>query len=304
MTDAQAPAAARPAGLRRAAGVGFVLLLGMCWGFNWPSMKLVLADFDPMFFRGTSGVVAAVAMMATVWLAGTQLHVPRAEIRPLVGVSLLNVFAFSLLVVLALRFYQASAGVIIAYTMPIWASLIGGLVLRERLGWRPLLALALGVSGLALLLLPRVLADGGLPAGSLFVLGAALFWAVGIVWQKRTRWTIPVTVLTAWQLTIGNLPFLPLAIWAATESGLPELHWPSALAWCYATFIGTIGGHYFFYRIVAVYPVSIASIASLAVPVFGVTGSAVLLGDRITFAVAAALALVLTAVSLVLFERR
>lgn len=304
MSDAAAPApAARPAGLRALVGLGFVLLIGMCWGFNWPAMKIVLADFDPLFFRGTSGLAAAAAMMAMVGLAGTRLGVPRAEWWPLVGISLLSVFSFSLLVVLALRLYQASAGVIIAYTMPIWASLIGSLVLRERLTGRRLLALALGAGGLALLLAPAVIEAGGLPAGSLFVLAASLFWATGLVWQKRTRWSIPVTVLTAWQLTIGNLPFLPLAVWAAMETGLPELHWPAALGWCYATFVGAIGGHYFFYRILAVYPVGIASISSLAVPVFGVIGSAVLLGEPITATVATALVLVLTAVALVLFER-
>ena len=47
---------------------------------------------------------------------------------------------------------KAGEAATLAYTMPIWAALLAKPILGEKLDWRRMLALVLGVSGIGLLL--------------------------------------------------------------------------------------------------------------------------------------------------------
>jgi drug/metabolite transporter (DMT)-like permease len=289
---------------RPSLGLGLVLvgLLGFAWGCNWPLMKLVLTEVDVWTFRALSCAVGGLAFLAIAGLAGARLRVPRAERRPLLVVALLNVTAFQLLSAAALEIFEAGPSVILAYTAPAWTALLGALFFGERLTrWR-LLALALGLAGLVALLAPKVAAAGRVPEGAWIALLSAVVWAVAIQLQKRQPWTIPS--MTAWQLVIGGAPIVLGALFLGDLGSALEVSGEVALAWAYVTAAGMIAGHYLWFRIVALYPATVSGVCSLTVPVVGVFAGAVLIGERVGPSELAALACVVPAVALVLFERR
>ena len=74
---------------------------------------------------------------------------------------------------------------IIAYTMPAWAMLFGALALaRASCRARGVVGLALGMAGIAVLLVPDS-QRAAAPLGALAMLGAAAAWAAGSVVMKR-----------------------------------------------------------------------------------------------------------------------
>ena len=131
MTDSKpAPAIARariaPAGLM------FLAITSVGWGFNWPVTKYLIGELPPLTLRGLTGVVGALLLAALALMRGQSLQVPREMWPRLVLAAVLNVTGWMVLMGLALLWLPASEAALIAYTMPVWASLLAWPVLGER----------------------------------------------------------------------------------------------------------------------------------------------------------------------------
>ena len=288
--------------MKRRYDVMLALLLALAWGCYWPAMKRALGEMDVWLFRSSSGLVGGLTFLLTLGSRGLSLRVARTDWRPLASTALLNMTLCPLCSLLALRFYAAGSSVIVAYTMPVWVALFTVATRRERLSGRFFAALGLGLLGLTALVSNDIRTAGGFPAGALLVLSGAAAWAVGVMLQKYTAWKTDVAVVTAWQLVLGTLPFVPVSLAVSNFSAFGHLSLAASFAWLYSTFIGFVLGNYLFYRIIARLPASTAATISLGVPVCGVLASAVALGERIGPADIAALAFIVAAVGLVLIK--
>jgi drug/metabolite transporter (DMT)-like permease len=286
----------------RLLAAALIVALALAWGCNWPSMKIVLSGIDPWIFRLMTGCVGGAVFMIALRLRGISLAVPRAQWPALAVVALFNLIVFPTSSIVSLQYLPAGWAALIAYTMPIWAALLGGFVFRERITWRRVLALLLGLGGLVVLVGPGFDVSRDMAVGFAVILTGAVLWAVGVVIQKYVAWTSPVAVLTAWQVLLGGLPFIVLSAVLSDFGRLVDIPLESALALGYSIFIGLVAGTYLFYRVIELFPVTVAGIASLAVPVVGVLSSALLLGEVIGIAELAAMGLVVSAIALVLFE--
>ncbi|MEM9684567.1 MAG: DMT family transporter, partial [Pseudomonadota bacterium] len=69
-------------------------------------------------------------------------------------------------------------------------------------------------------------------------------------------------------------------------------------------FVALIAGYVLWFRVVQVFPAMIASIGALVTPIIGVAGGVIFLGEAFTWREALALVLVLTAVALVIFQKK
>jgi len=93
-----------------------------------------------------------------------------------------NLTAWNALVLFGLRQMPAGRSAILAYTMPVWATVIAALVLSEPLGKRKAFGLALGMAGMLVLQATYwwiVLLAGGAEVAPLEALVAALVERIG-----------------------------------------------------------------------------------------------------------------------------
>src|SRR3979409_2481749 len=97
-TQNQPPARARigPAGLM------FLAITSLGWGFNWPITKFLLSELPPLTLRGGSGVIGAALLAALAVMWGQSLKVPRELWPRLMLAAALNVGAWMVLMGLAL----------------------------------------------------------------------------------------------------------------------------------------------------------------------------------------------------------
>ena len=100
---------------------------------------------------------------------------------------------------------------ILAYTMPIWATMIAAVLLHEPLSRRKLLGLALGISGMAVLIGEQISAVRAAPFGALMILAAAIVWALGTVLLRKWQPAIPQNTLSGWMMLLGWIPIALLA---------------------------------------------------------------------------------------------
>ena len=110
MTESKPTARARIA----PAGLMFLAITSVGWGFNWPVTKYLLGELPPLTLRGVTGVIGA-ALLATLALGrGQSLHVARELWPRLMLAALLNVTGWMVLMGLALLWLPASEEALIA----------------------------------------------------------------------------------------------------------------------------------------------------------------------------------------------
>lgn len=283
---------------------GFVLLLflSIFWGTNWPLMKIGLREIPVWTFRTLCLFLGGFGVLGMAKANGLILTIPRSELRPLILVSLLNITGWHLCSAYGLITMDAGRAVIIGYTMPVWASILATFVLGERLTFSRLIGLFLGIAGLSILIGPDIKALGTAPLGAIFMLGAAVTWAGGTVLLKYFRWTMPITVLTGWQLILGGIPVIIGAFILEPMTVLLHVSWQVALATAYVIFIGNILCFWAWIKVVNLFPASVASIGTLAIPIVGVLSSALFLGEPVGFQEIVALILVVMALSIVMIR--
>jgi len=266
-------------------------------------MKLALAEIPVWTFRSLCVAAGAAGIFAIARIGGQQLLPPRAHWPRLIGVSLFNVTAWNILIAYGLTLLPAGRSAILAYTMPLWVALLSVPLLREALTLRRLLGLALGISGMLLLLSDEWASMRAAPVGALLVVGAAISWALGTVLMKRFPTALPTVSLTAWQLLIGGLPIIVGACLLDTGK-LGPLSWQASATLAYNIVIAFIICYWAWFKIVERASVTASSLGTLAIPVVGVFSSMLVLGERPEWREYLALLLVLAAIATVIVPAR
>jgi len=175
--------------------------------------------------------------------------------------------------------------------------------LNEPLTRRRLIGLALGMSGMALLIGAELEKLGSAPVGVLLMIIAAIFWAGGLVIYKANPLPMPITSLTAWQALLGGLPMaLAGHVLDSVEWGRISF-WPMFGFW-YNVFIGLLFCYWAWNKLVHMVPASVSSLGSLIIPVVGVFSGMIFLKEAPRWQDFAALVLVLMAIASVLLPPR
>ncbi len=281
--------------------IGF-LCLGVTatgWAMNWPIIKILLRDWPPLFARGVAGTAAGIILAAVAVGYGEKLRVPRHAIPRLLFASFTNVFAWMGFATVALKMLSIGEGALLVYTMPIWATLFAWPILGHRPGLRDAVALILGIAGIVVLMGEHgfALSQDKL-VGIALTMGSATLFALGSV-LMRTPLPIPPIALAAWQVGLGCFPMIILGlifekpdIAALTPTGWGALIYMTLgpMGICYLTWFATLR------RL----PPSTAAMGTLVVPVMGVIGAAVVLGEPLGLREVVAMALTLGGVTLAL----
>lgn len=285
--------------------VALVLAIGLFWGGNWPAVKTALVQIPPLTLRAIGFTTGAVVLLLWARARGLRLRVPVEEVPWLAATGILNILLFNLGTVFAQLMMPTSRATIIAFTMPVWATLLAVPILGERPGWRQVAGLTLGMAGLLVLLGPEALSGQGASLlGPALVLGAALSWALGTVLMKRRgAWITRVVVVTGWQYVLAALPMVVLATALDAPPVPGEWTMRTWLALGYHLVFSICIAQMLWFVIVKRLTVGQATVGTLVIPVVGVAGSILVLGDPLTTRLVTALALILSAVAFVMLRR-
>ena len=188
-----------------------ILVLTLVWGCNWPILKMGVTELAPLTFRSLTLPFAAIGMLLVARLSGDAIRVPRALWPRLVVLALFNIAGWNGFVLFGVQQLPAGRSAILAYTMPVWATMIAAVLLHEPLSRRKLVGLALGVSGMAVLIGEQIGVVRAAPFGALMILAAAIVWALGTVLLRKWQLPVPQNALSGWMMLLGWLPVALLA---------------------------------------------------------------------------------------------
>ena len=275
MTESKPTARARIA----PAGLMFLAITSVGWGFNWPITKYLLSELPPLTLRGTTGVIGACLLAALALARGQSLKVPTRMLPRLMLAALLNVTGWMVLMGLALLWLPASEAALIAYTMPVWASMLAWPLLGERPNLLRTIALVMAFAGLA-----AIMGGNGISAseaklpGIIMALAGAMGFALGTVLAKKMPLLLPPIPAAAWQIGLGCFPVAVVGLLIETTH-LDKVTGLGLWLLIYSTVIQFCIAYVSWFAALARLPASVAAIGTMAVPVIGVVASAAALHE-------------------------
>lgn len=284
----------------RTLGLALLAVVSTAWGLNWPALKVVVSEVPLWQFRAVTGFLGSVVLFFLAIVARQVIAVPRGQWPALLVASLFNVTSWFMMLAWGLSMLAAAHASILAFTMPIFAAIFGVLFVGERMTMARGIAVLL-VAGVVVLVASQDFeALEASQLGVLVVLIAAMNWAIGTLVQKHAQWTVPPLSLAAWQVGLGTLPIAVVALITedfvyheASEAAL----WGSVYIAVVATALCFAG----WFTVIRLLPTAVASIGTLIVPVVAAVSSALILGDPFGWREMTALAMVVTAIMLVVY---
>lgn len=286
--------------VNRATQAFAVIALAVCWAFNWPMMKIGLTVVEPWTYRAFMLIVGGAGCLLVARIMGVSLVVPRADWAMLAALSLLQGTLWNGFSGFGIAAIDAGRASILAFTMPLWATLLSIWFLGETVTRRRVLGLVLGLVGMVLLMLPALDALGRELTGSVLMIAAALSWAAATVVFKAAGWHAHVLTITGWHFIIGGIPVLAGALVAGEPGSLLDVDTEAALAMAFSVFVAMIFCQVVWFEVVRSLPANLASMGTLCIPVLGVFFSNLVLGERVGVLEILALIVVVGALTLIL----
>lgn len=278
-------------------------LLTFFWGINWPIMKIGIADIDVLTFRAINVSCSAFGFLMIALYNKRNLWPSPRDWRGLVPAALLNITGWNLFILLGIDLMASGRAAILGYTMPVWASLLTVIIVRERLTLRQIMGITAGMASMLLLLFQDLRIVGQNPLGTASCIFAALCWGGGTVFVRHYGFTLATSAMTAWFQAIGVVPIIILAM-LFSKVTWSEVGTPAFLALLYNCTIAGVLCYYAWYRIASLIPVAVSTVSTLFIPVIGVISGILWLGEQISIYEVAALLLVIFAVAAVLLPPR
>ncbi len=278
------------------AQLGALFFLGAIWGASYIFIRVAVEPFGPVFL-----MFARVALTVPILLAYARLRAIDLQIRVhwrqfLVLGFLGSALPFTLIAWSELTVSGSMAAILTSAT-PLFTTLVAVPGLGERLTAYKLIGALLGIMGVSIVVggSPMTL-DARFLLATLALLGAALSYALGGVYAKRTFHGVNNLSMSSGQLIAAALILAPLSLF-----NLPrELPPSDAILTLLALVVLCTAFAYqlYYYLIISAGPIQALTV-TLLVPIFGVIWGALWLGERVSPGMLLGLLIVLFSVGLV-----
>ena len=257
--------------------------MAICFGGTWVAGAVAVDAAPPFTIAAIRFGVASILLFVWARLAGRPLSSLHASDWPLViGLGLTAIAGYNWLFLTGLTLAPASDGAIIVPGLaPVFTLVLAGFFLRERLGARGAIGLAVAAVGLFLVVNPGGTADDRRLFGDLLFIAGAVCWGVYSVLARVASRRFDAVSTTLYGTAIGTVILLPPAI---LEGGVEQVVAapPEALAGIgYLAVFGTVAAFVLLNLGVARIGAARASAFALLVPIVGVLSSVALLGETL-----------------------
>ena len=276
-----------------------VLIVTVSWGLNYPIMKYVVNSYPPSAFRAFTFIVGFVSIGIYAYFKGISLSVISKERWPVFKLSMFNMVGWHLPMIYGVSMLNSGRAAIIGYTMPIWALLASALLYKEKINARSIVSIVLAMAAAVILALGSLEQWGNHPMGVGVMVVAAITWGIGNAMVKHTVLALHGVALTFWALFIAFFFFVFLTLAFETD----QWAWPNFLQWLAILYGGVITfavSYVAWFHVARKLSAVSSGLSIMLVPVFGVTGGALVLGESISVADISALFLILIAMAVVL----
>jgi len=279
-------------------------LVYVLWGSTYLAIAYVVETVPPLVGMGLRFGAAAALLLAYVAVrrGRAALQVTRRQLRSAAVVGLLLLLGGNGLVAVAeaARLPSGLAALLVA-VIPVWVVLLRWLT-DDRPSTRTVGGVALGLVGLAVLLLPGARPDDVAGYAVVTIVAAALLWSIGTFYATRTELPTDGLTTTALEMAAGAAGLLLVGTARGERLDVASVSTASWVALGYLVVFGSLVAFTAYAWLLVVAPVSQVSTYAYVNPVVAVALGAVLRGEEVTTLTIVGGALTVVAVAVVVRE--
>lgn len=238
------------------------IILCVIWGTTWPGIKAGIATVPPLFFASTRFIAAGLLLMLLARLRREESKLDWEDGFRFLGVSLLMIALCYGPLFWGMQFINSGTAAVLELSLTPIALLCFALLLREE-AWDSsrVLAIGLGVIGLAILFGPQALAgrevDGSTSAAlrlwaAIAVASAAFSYALGSVLAKPLLRSYPPFFVAGVTTLVGGAGLFAFSL--TFEDGAVDAlsgNWGAAawVGWLFLVIFGSLIGYTIYMRL-------------------------------------------------------
>lgn len=262
----------------------WLLSLSVLWGGSFFFAKVALAELQPLTVVFCRVCFAALALNIVLAVSGRPLFRAGAPWRSFVAMGLLNnLLPFGLIFWGQTQIASGLASILNA-TTPLFTLVVAHFTTQdERISGSKLVALLVGLCGVAVLVGPSLPASGQSTAGQFACLGAALSYAFAGIYGRRFR-SMAVAPLdaAAGQVTASTMLILPIMLMVDRPWAMAAF--PSDIAWAALgglALLSTALAYVLYFRILAEAGPTNLLLVTFLIPVTAILLGALFLDERL-----------------------
>jgi len=264
--------------------IGLLCGLGAAsiWGGMYVVSKVVLESIPPFSLVTLRLVLGAVTLAIILLIKGFP-RISRSQVVQVLGVGFVGYGMSLSLQFLGTKMSTAANGSLVTSATPAFVLLFAWMLLRERITGRRMLALFLATLGVIAVIDPRsAQLDPELFLGNLFLIGAAITWALYSVLVRKVTQNADVMLFSLIAF-LGGLPVsVPAGAWELSTTGVGEITIGVVGAVLFLGVICTALAMVLWNTAFAYVDASLASLTFFAQPVVGTFLGWLFLHERIT----------------------
>lgn len=272
--------------LRASTAIPLPLMVGtfvLLWASAFSVGKIALADCPPFLFLAARFVLAGVLMLGLAAATGTRWTLSKRDVLVFAVLGVASQATFLGIGFIGLKTVSSGMAALILSANPIVAAIFAVFLLGERMSWRRLLGLLLGLGGVGFIVKSRLTLGTDQLTGILLIVLALLAFVGGTILFKLFAPKHGHWIGNGVQSLAAGIALMPFA--AGFESiGDVVPTWRLAGAFAYSVVIVSVFAYLLWFRILTVSGATTASSYHFLIPPLGVLFGWLLLGEHVDLA--------------------
>lgn len=282
-----------------------LFIVYLVWGCTYLAIRVAVREgsgFPPFSLAAFRYLPAALILLAASALRHQRMKPTPQEWGTLILSGVLMLGGGNGLVTWSEQHADSGLAALLVAAVPIWAMLIEATVDRRRPSVLLIFALLVGFGGIALLAVPGMVSGGRADVLSVVgLLTAGFSWALGSFLQTRRPVHLDPIVSAGYQMLIGGLTLLLIAVVSGEPRPTPSTE--AWLAWLFLMLFGSVITHTAYIISLKTLPIQIAVTYTYVNPVIAVLLGWLVLDETITWWTIGGMVLILLGVMGVFRER-
>ena len=287
-------------------GLFHLFVVYIVWGSTYLAIRVAVregAGFPPFTMAAMRVLVASAILLLWGLSTRARFKLSRKQALVLATSAILLWVGGNGMVAWAEQTVDSGYAALLVGAMPLWVAVMEAIIDRRRPSPRLIGALLVGLSGVAVLNGPAIMARSiGSLVGALSLIFAAISWGLGSIIQRRRPVPIGPEVSSGYQQAFGCAGLLIVAILSSEPTPTPT---PEAwAAWGYLVVFGSVFAFTSFVKALRLLPTNIVMTYAYVNPVIAVFLGWMILGEPVTSWTISGMVLVVLGVMGVFHEKR
>ncbi|WP_229244247.1 DMT family transporter [Emticicia sp. CRIBPO] len=207
------------------------ILFSMLWSSASVAAKFGILSVEPLVLFQFRFMLAGILMLFYAYFIEKSRLPTRSEWIALAIFGFLNVTVYLSLFVLGIREVAAGIGSLSTSLGPLMMSLLAGVFLGAHINKKEILALFLGVTGVAVAVYPLLFNSYASIPGLVYLGFSMLSYSLAALYYSQREWHLSRMAINGWQVFLGGIFMFPLTLLFHEKSNVFDARFWFSMIW-------------------------------------------------------------------------